>query len=108
MTISTTSSHDHDGATHSDGAKIIETTLEHPIQIHLWEDRTRGSSGSRPLILRGSSCWPTTIFASPGIMRSIMGSARSSLKRSSQEPIGYCLRNAWGGNSPPKIGASLM
>ena len=42
MTMSTTSSHDHDGATHSDGAKAIETTLEHPIQIHLWEDRTRG------------------------------------------------------------------
>ena len=42
MTMSTTAGHSHDGATHSDGAKIIETTLEHPIQIHLWEDRTRG------------------------------------------------------------------
>ncbi len=42
MTIHTTASHDHDGATLSEGAKIIETTLECPIQIHLWEDRTRG------------------------------------------------------------------
>ena len=43
MTMSAMSSHDHhDSATHSDGAKVIETTLEHPIQIHLWEDRTRG------------------------------------------------------------------
>ena len=40
--MSTTSIHDHDGSTHSDGAKLIETTLEHPVQIHLWEDRTRG------------------------------------------------------------------
>ncbi len=42
MTMKTTAGHDHDGATHSDGAKVIETTLEHPIQVHLWEDRTRG------------------------------------------------------------------
>ena len=42
MTMSSISSQDHDGATHSDRAKIIETTLERPIQIHLWEDRTRG------------------------------------------------------------------
>src|SRR5207237_10550496 len=42
MTMSMTTSHDHDGAIHSDGAKVIVTTLEHPIQIHLWEDRTRG------------------------------------------------------------------
>ena len=34
--------HDHDSATPSDGAKVIEATLEHPFQIHLWEDRTRG------------------------------------------------------------------
>ena len=41
--MSAISSHDHhDSATHSDGAKVIVTTLEHPIQIHLWEDRTRG------------------------------------------------------------------
>jgi len=33
---------DHDNAAPSDGAKVIETTLQHPIQIHLWEDRTRG------------------------------------------------------------------
>jgi len=42
MAMNTAAGHDHDGATRSDGAKIIETTLEHPIQIHLWEDRTRG------------------------------------------------------------------
>ena len=42
MTMNTTASHDHGGATHSDGVKIIETTFEHPVQIHLWEDRTRG------------------------------------------------------------------
>jgi predicted secreted protein len=42
MTMGTTPSHDHDGATRSDGTKVIETTLEHSIQIHLWEDRTRG------------------------------------------------------------------
>ena len=42
MTIHATAGHDHDGATHSDGAKIIATTLEHSIQIHLWKDRTRG------------------------------------------------------------------
>jgi predicted secreted protein len=40
--MSTTSIHDHDGTTHPDGAKVIETTLEQPVQIHLWEDRTRG------------------------------------------------------------------
>jgi predicted secreted protein len=42
MTMTMTTSHDYDGAIHSDGVKVIETTLEHPIQIHLWEDRTRG------------------------------------------------------------------
>ena len=42
MTMKTTAGHDYDGATHSDGAKVIETPLGHPIQIHLWEDRTRG------------------------------------------------------------------
>ncbi|WP_455377441.1 protease inhibitor I42 family protein [Petrachloros mirabilis] len=26
----------------SDEEKVIETTLDRPIQIHLWEDRTRG------------------------------------------------------------------
>ena len=40
--MSATSSQNHDGATHSDGVKVIQTTLEQPIQIHLWEDRTRG------------------------------------------------------------------
>jgi predicted secreted protein len=41
--MSAISGHDHhDSATQSDGAKVIVTTLEHPIQIHLWEDRTRG------------------------------------------------------------------
>jgi predicted secreted protein len=42
MMMSAISKHDHGGATHPDGAKVIETTLEQPIQIHLWEDRTRG------------------------------------------------------------------
>ena len=42
MAMSTIPSHDHDGVAQSDGTKLIETTLEHPIQIHLWEDRTRG------------------------------------------------------------------
>jgi predicted secreted protein len=42
MAMSTIPSHDHDGVAQSDGTKVIETTLEHPIQIHLWEDRTRG------------------------------------------------------------------
>jgi predicted secreted protein len=36
------SSHDSDGGPHSGGAKVIEATLEHPVQIRLWEDRTRG------------------------------------------------------------------
>ncbi len=40
--MSMISGHDYNDATHSDGAKVIEATLEHPIQIHLWEDRTRG------------------------------------------------------------------
>jgi predicted secreted protein len=40
--MSTISGHDHGGATGQDGAKIIETTLEQPVQINLWEDRTRG------------------------------------------------------------------
>ncbi len=34
--------HTTDGAGHSGGLKAIETTLNRPIQIHLWEDRTRG------------------------------------------------------------------
>ena len=42
MTMSAISSHDHDGVIRSNGAKVIEATLNHPIQIHLWEDRTRG------------------------------------------------------------------
>lgn len=42
MIMSTTAGHDHDGTTHSDGAKVIETALARPIEIHLWEDRTRG------------------------------------------------------------------
>lgn len=42
MTMNPPAGYNHDGATHSDGAKIIEATLERPIQIHLWEDRTRG------------------------------------------------------------------
>jgi predicted secreted protein len=42
MTKGATSSHDRDDAIQSDGAKVIETVLAHPIQIHLWEDRTRG------------------------------------------------------------------
>jgi len=37
-----TSIRDHDGSIHSGGAKTIETSLEQSIQIHLWEDRTRG------------------------------------------------------------------
>ena len=37
-----TSSSDHDGLKSSDGVKVIETTLERPLQIRLWEDRTRG------------------------------------------------------------------
>jgi predicted secreted protein len=40
--MSAISSHDHDGVSRPDGAKVIETTLAEPIQIHLWEDRTRG------------------------------------------------------------------
>lgn len=40
--MSMISGHDSNDAAHSDGAKVIEATLEHPIQIHLWEDRTRG------------------------------------------------------------------
>ncbi len=40
--MSMTSSYDHDGLKSLGGAKVIETTLGHPIQIHLWEDRTRG------------------------------------------------------------------
>jgi predicted secreted protein len=42
MTMNPPAGYNHDGATHSDGAKIIEATLGHPIEIHLWEDRTRG------------------------------------------------------------------
>lgn len=79
--MSMISGHDSNDAAHSDGAKVIEATLEHPIQIHLWEDRTRGNSGFRRMIPQGFSCWPTTIFASPGIMRWIMGSGHSILKR---------------------------
>ena len=30
------------GATPHDHAKVIEALLDRPIQIHLWEDRTRG------------------------------------------------------------------
>lgn len=40
--MSTISGHDHGGPTSQDGAKVIETTLEQPVQINLWEDRTRG------------------------------------------------------------------
>ncbi|NOT23631.1 MAG: protease inhibitor I42 family protein [Nitrospiraceae bacterium] len=40
--MSAASSQSHDGATYSDGVKVVQTTLEQPIQIHLWEDRTRG------------------------------------------------------------------
>jgi len=40
--MSTISSHDQGGATHPDGAKVIQTVLEQSVQIHLWEDRTRG------------------------------------------------------------------
>ncbi|NWF73148.1 MAG: protease inhibitor I42 family protein [Nitrospirae bacterium] len=40
--MSTISSHDYGGATNQDGAKVIEATLEQPVQINLWEDRTRG------------------------------------------------------------------
>ena len=40
--MSTTSSYDHGGATNQDGPKVIETTLEQPVEINLWEDRTRG------------------------------------------------------------------
>jgi hypothetical protein len=31
-----------DGTTPPNDARIIETVLHRPIQIHLWEDRTRG------------------------------------------------------------------
>ncbi len=31
-----------DGSQRAGGAKLLETTLEKPLQIHLWEDRTRG------------------------------------------------------------------
>ncbi|MEY4704482.1 MAG: hypothetical protein RL042_678 [Nitrospirota bacterium] len=41
-TMSMTASYDHDSLKHSDGAKVIEANLEHPVLIHLWEDRTRG------------------------------------------------------------------
>jgi predicted secreted protein len=41
-TMSMTSSSDHDGLKSSDGVKVIETTLERPLRIRLWEDRTRG------------------------------------------------------------------
>lgn len=33
---------DSDGSRQGGDLKMIETTLERPIQIHLWEDRTRG------------------------------------------------------------------
>ncbi|NOT95763.1 MAG: protease inhibitor I42 family protein [Nitrospira sp.] len=42
MTMTMTSGSDHDGLKSSDGVKAIETTLERPLQIRLWEDRTRG------------------------------------------------------------------
>ena len=32
----------NDGATSQGGVKVIQTILEQPVQIHLWEDRTRG------------------------------------------------------------------
>jgi len=31
-----------DGTTPPHDARIIQTVLDHPIYIHLWEDRTRG------------------------------------------------------------------
>jgi predicted secreted protein len=34
--------HDMDGTKLPSDARIIETVLDRPIQIHLWEDRTRG------------------------------------------------------------------
>jgi predicted secreted protein len=40
--MSTTAGHDHDGTMHTERARIVETTLDQPIKIHLWEDRTRG------------------------------------------------------------------
>jgi predicted secreted protein len=40
--MSMTSSQDHDGRKLSGGVKVIQATLEQPIRIHLWEDRTRG------------------------------------------------------------------
>ncbi len=33
---------DSDGSRQLGGAKAIETTLDQSVQIHLWEDRTRG------------------------------------------------------------------
>lgn len=42
VAMSMTSSSDHDGLKSSDGVKVIETTLERPLRIRLWEDRTRG------------------------------------------------------------------
>jgi predicted secreted protein len=40
--MSATFGHDQDGAARPERVKVIETALEDSIQIHLWEDRTRG------------------------------------------------------------------
>ena len=40
MSVST--SHSMDGTKPPGDTRIIETVLDRPIQIHLWEDRTRG------------------------------------------------------------------
>ncbi|MDH4185566.1 MAG: protease inhibitor I42 family protein [Nitrospira sp.] len=37
-----TAGHEQDSFKHSDTAKVIAANLEHPVLIHLWEDRTRG------------------------------------------------------------------
>jgi predicted secreted protein len=40
--MSARASHPMDGTKPSGDIRVIETVLDRPIQIHLWEDRTRG------------------------------------------------------------------
>jgi hypothetical protein len=39
-----------------DQDKVIQATLDQPIEIHLWEDRTRGDCGFPAMILRRWPC----------------------------------------------------
>ena len=39
---SVTTGQEHDNVKQTGGVKLIETTIDQPIEIHLWEDRTRG------------------------------------------------------------------